>query len=82
MNRQELQWRLEQAQNWLACTDRALAVLSKEEKLVLHRFYISPEKGSIERLCNELGLESSSVYRKRDKALRHFTVALYGGNAC
>ena len=42
------------------------------------RFYMCPEKGSVERLCSELGLESSSVYRKRDKALRRFTVALYG----
>lgn len=78
MNRQELQWRLEQAQSWLSCTDRALGALSGEEKLVLQRFYICPEKGSVERLCSELGLESSSVYRKRDKALRHFSVALYG----
>ncbi len=78
MSRQELLWRLEQAENWLSCTDRALSALSGEEKLVLQRFYISPEKGSVERLCSELGLESSSIYRKRDKALRHFTVALYG----
>lgn len=78
MSRQELMWRLEQAKSWLSCMDRALGALSGEEKLVLQRFYISPEKGSVERLCSELGLESSSVYRKRDKALRHFTVALYG----
>ena len=78
MSRQELLWRLEQAENWLSCMDRALGALSGEEKLVLQRFYISPEKGSVERLCSELGLESSSVYRKRDKALHHFTVALYG----
>ncbi len=78
MNRQELRWRLEQAESWLTCMDRALGALSGEEKLVLQRFYICPEKGSVERLCSELGLESSSVYRKRDKALRRFTVALYG----
>lgn len=78
MSRQELQWRLEQAESWLSCMDRALGALSGEEKLVLQRFYICPEKGSVERLCSELGLESSSVYRKRDKALRRFTVALYG----
>lgn len=78
MSRQELMWRLEQAESWLSCMDRALGALSGEEKLVLQRFYINPEKGSVERLCSELGLESSSVYRKRDKALRHFTVALYG----
>ena len=78
MSRQELHWRLDQTQIWLACTNKALSALDPEEKLVLQRLYIYPEKGSLERLCNELGVENSSIYRKRDKALRHFTVALYG----
>ena len=78
IHRQELQWRLEQARDWLSCTDRALGALCPEEKLVLHRLYICPEKGSVERLCEELGVEQSSVYRKRDKALYRFTIALYG----
>ena len=78
LQRQELQWRLEQAQNWVKCTDRALGTLTPEEKLVLHRFYICPHKGNVERLCSELGAEQSTVYRKRDKALYRFTVAFYG----
>lgn len=78
MSRQELHWRLDQTQGWLSAMNKALGVLTPEEKLVLQRLYIYPEKGSVERLCDELGVESSSIYRKRDKALRHFTVALYG----
>ncbi len=78
MSRQELAWRLEQAQKWLSFTDSALGMLSEEERLVLQRFYIYPRKGSVEQLCSELGVESSSAYRKRDKALYRFTVALYG----
>jgi len=78
VHRQELEWTLEQAQCWLTTTDRALSVLSPEEKLVLQRFYIYPERGSVDRLCSELGVEQSSVYRKRDKALHRFTTALYG----
>ncbi len=78
MSRQELHWRLDQTQLWLACMDKAMDALTPEEKLVLQRLYIYPEKGSVEQLCRELGLESSSVYRKRDKALRNFTIALYG----
>ena len=27
----------------------------------------------------ELGIEKATVYRRRDKALRSFTLALYGG---
>ena len=78
VHRQELNWSLEQAKDWLKITDRALTALSAEEKLILHRLYIYPERGALDRLCNELGVEHSSIYRKRDKALERFTVALYG----
>ena len=78
MSRQELKWRLAQTESWIDCMDRALGVLTREEKLILQRFSMRPEKGSVERLCSELGAESSTVYRKRDKALRQLTVALYG----
>lgn len=77
-HRQELQWTLEQTKCWLDVTERALSCLSGEEKHILHRLYISPEKGGIQRLCQELGVEQSSVYRRRDRALQHFATALYG----
>lgn len=78
MGRQELLWRLKQTESWLHCMNRALEALTREERLVLQRFYIHPEKGSVERLCSELGAETSTIYRKRDKALRQFTISLYG----
>ena len=78
IHRQELLWTLEQAQLWLKTTDRALSALSSEEKLLLHRLYIYPEMGAPERLCKALGVETSSIYRRRDKALRHFPLAYYG----
>lgn len=78
IHRQELNWILQQAQIWLKSTDRALTTLTAEEKLILHRLYIYPEKGGLERLCKELGVEVSSIYRRRDKALKHFTLAFYG----
>lgn len=78
VHRQELEAALRQAKAWLHTADRALAALTPEEKLVLHRFYIYPERGSVDRLCGELRVEQSSVYRKREKALYKFTVALYG----
>lgn len=78
IQRQELLWTLQQAQIWLKSTDRALTALPSQEKLILHRLYMYPERGSIERLCKELGMEASSVYRRRDKALKHFTLAYYG----
>lgn len=78
IERQELAWTLQQAQLWLKTTDRALSALSSVEKLILHRLYIYPEMGAPERLCKELEMEKSSIYRRRDKALKHFTLAYYG----
>lgn len=76
--RQELEWTLKQVKNWLEVADRGLSALSQDEQLVLQRMYLYPEKGALERLCKELGIEQSSVYRKRDQALQRFTIALYG----
>ena len=78
IERQELERALQQAQLWLRTTDKALSALSQEEKLILHRLYLYPQKGSLELLCGELGVETSSIYRRRDKALEHFTCAYYG----
>ena len=80
IQRQELENTLKQANLWLKSTDRAMSVLSPEEKQILHRLLIYPEKHAVERLCLELGMEQSSVYRKRDDALRRFTLAYYGVN--
>lgn len=75
---QELEWSLNQVKQWLTVADRGLAALDPEERLVLERMYLTPVRGAVDRLCGELGMEQASVYRKRDKALRQFTVALYG----
>ena len=74
--RQELQWTLQQAQLWVRTVSNAFHVLTSEEKLVLTRFFVYPEKGGIPRLCEELDVEQSSIYRKRDAALHKFTIAL------
>lgn len=78
VKRQELEWTLKQVKRWLANTERGLLALSEDERLVLQRLYLYPEKGAVDRLCAELGVEQSSVYRKRDQALERFTVAMYG----
>lgn len=78
VERQELEWTLQQVQRWLCTADRGLAALTPDERLVLQRMYLYPERGALDRLCNELGVEQSSIYRKRDQALHRFTVAMYG----
>lgn len=78
VQRQELRWLLEQAQQWMQTVSAALETLDPQEKGVLRHLYICPKNGGIDKLCEVLHLEKSSVYRKRDTALRKFTLALYG----
>ena len=79
VHREELQRRLSDARRWVDIVDGGLAVLSDDDRLVLDRFYIHPMRGNVDRLCGELGLdEAKSVYRRKDKALRKFTLAIYG----
>ncbi len=78
---QALEQRLEVTQAWVSGMEAALAALSDEERLVLDRFYIHPARGNVDRLCEELCVERASVYRRKDQALRRFTMALYGWEA-
>lgn len=80
VHREELEHALEMARKWVELVEAGLEILSAEDRLVLERFYVHPERGSVERLCGELGLEKSAVYDRREKALRRFTLALYGGS--
>ena len=76
--REELKVAMREAAAWVKIVDGGLAVLDEEERHILDRFYIHRAKGNVERLCDELHVEIATVYRRRDKALRHFTLALYG----
>lgn len=77
-HREELERTLKQAKAWVKMVDAGLEVLDDEERLVLDRFYIHRAKGNVDRLCEELNVEKATVYRRRDAALRQFTLALYG----
>lgn len=76
---EELKRQEKQAKLWVNMVGGALDKLSDEERLVLDRLYICPMKNNVDRLCQEMMLERSAVYYHRDKALRRFTLALYGG---
>lgn len=67
-----------QAEAWVDTVQNALDTLDAEERLILDRMYVCPLKGAVDRLCEELGMEKSSVYRRKEQALRSFTLALYG----
>lgn len=78
VHREELGRALKQARAWVRIVDKGLAVLDQDERLVLDRFYIHRAAGNVDRLCEELAVEKATVYRRRDAALRRFTIALYG----
>ena len=63
----------------VSMVDRGLSVLTPEERHVLDVMYIIREKGYITRLMQDYDLaDERSVYKKADKALLHFTIAMYG----
>ena len=76
--REELKRLLSTSKAWVSQVDAAMAVLNQEERLILDRFFIHPARGNVDRLCGELGIEKSQVYVRRDSALHHFTISLYG----
>ena len=78
IHRQELENTLQQVRLWLNSTDKAMSLLTRDEKLILHRLFIHPQTGAIEQLCKDLQIEQSTLYRKRDHALRRFILAFYG----
>lgn len=79
VQREELERSLDQAKKWVALVDAGLEILSEEERLILDRFYINPAKGNVDRLAGDLGLDVKTVYKRKDAALRRFTISLYGG---
>lgn len=77
--REELARNLKQTKKAVSLVDNALSVLDSEERRMINLMYIYRSKGNAERLRQEFGLEDvSSVYRRSEKALRHFTVAMFG----
>ncbi|MCD7881090.1 MAG: hypothetical protein LUG47_05410 [Clostridiales bacterium] len=76
--REELAQARENTLRWLALVDGALDELTDEERLILERFYIHRQRGAAERLMEELHLEKSQVYARKNAALRRFTLLLYG----
>ena len=76
--RDELGISYQQTKMWMKRMDKALAAMTAEERLILERFYITPEKKAADRLAGDLRVDIKTVYRRKDEALRKFTMALYG----
>lgn len=62
----------------VALVERGLENLNGEDRMLLEKCYIDPMPGRVEWLCCELECEHATVYRRRDRALRNFTLGMYG----
>lgn len=78
VRKSELQRNLEQAGMWVEAVSAALDALSTDERRILDKLYISREKRAAGALAAEMCVDLNTVYRKKDQALRKFTIALYG----
>jgi len=64
--------------NTLDAAERALALLDPVEREVLEWMCIRRTPEALEDVCEACGLEKSSVYRHRARALKKLAAALYG----
>lgn len=79
VEREEHKAKLSIAKITVEMVDRGLAVLDPDERHILDTMYIYRTKGSVSRLMEEYNLaEESSLYKKVNKALLRFTIAMYG----
>lgn len=79
VHKDELQRNLDRTQMWVDSVDGALSALKPDDRHILERMYIYSEAKAIERLMDEYGVtEPSGMYKRIKKAVRKFTIALYG----
>lgn len=74
-----LKERYRQAVEYMAWFKPAWEQLTDEERYVLETFYMDEdETGAALAISAELNIERSSAYNKKNKALGHLTMLLYG----
>ena len=78
IERDKLRSNLAGTVRWIKCVEGGLSVLSEEERLILDKFYIHPVPGAADYLASVLHLDIKTVYKRKDAAVRKFTVAMYG----
>ena len=50
--------------------ENALAALTEEECNIIATLYLYPKRNNVEKLCEKLEIERTTVYRRRNKALK------------
>ena len=73
--------RYQRAAEYMAWFLPAWQELSEQERFVLQRFYMDDESkqaDSVCEICERFHIERTSAYKKKDRALSHLTLLLYG----
>ena len=75
-----LEERNRQAEEFMAWFQPAWDALGEDEKTVLTMFYLSENRktDAIEEISERFCVERSSAYKKKDRALAHLALLLYG----
>lgn len=76
--RDRLTANLEDNRRFVSRISNALSILTDDEKKILSRFYIVPERGAAYNIADEKGVDNKTVYRWKDTALEKFAIAMYG----
>lgn len=74
-----LKERYRQAVEYMAWFDPAWSQLSEDEQFVLETFYMDGDEPGANRVIqDELNISQSGAYNKKNRALDHLTLLLYG----
>lgn len=76
--REELKRNYKIAKGEVTVTEKALEILTEQEKRILYLFFINRPAGHAQQLCEELFVEKTKLYKMKDEALKKFTRACYG----
>lgn len=78
VQKEELQRNLDRVKLWIEFMDKGLNILNPDERKLLDRFYITGGRRAAEDLAGEFAADVKTIYAWKDRALRKFTIALYG----
>ena len=67
---------LEFAKGCVNLIDRGLEDISEEQRRILYMFFMGG--GGFRRVMEEFHIEQAAAYKKKEEALRDFTIAMYG----
>ncbi len=75
-----LKERYRQAKEYVEWFEPAWNELSDDERYVLEAFYVDDgdQTGSIYDICDHFNIERSSAYNKKNRAVQHLSILLFG----